>query len=81
MLLQSDGVSWARCRSTFRSILQSIHDAGVVHDDIRRFNLLIDKNGQPSIIDFDRSFLSDSEELKAEERGKLAEVLGLGVVE
>ena len=35
--------------------LKSIHEAGILHNDIRKENILIDESGNPYIIDFDFS--------------------------
>lgn len=48
-------------RSAFLLILQSIHNAGVRHRDIRPPNLLVNTDGTVSIIDFDRATLNFSE--------------------
>lgn len=65
-------------RAAFRSILNSLHDAGVVHDDIREPNLLINEDGVPFIIDFDRAVLDTSEELRREDREALEDIMSCG---
>ena len=43
------------CRALFLESLDRVHSAGVVHGDIRTWNLLFDGDGCPMIIDFDRA--------------------------
>ncbi|KAF9410687.1 hypothetical protein BGZ76_005483 [Entomortierella beljakovae] len=57
-------------RMKIRKALQAIHDAGVLHDDLRRENILMKQLGQDkhfTIIDFGLSkFTTDREKLKKE---------------
>jgi serine/threonine protein kinase len=55
--------------------LQEIHNAGVLHGDIRRPNLLIDNLGHACIIDFDWSKKTLSAKAKEEELKRLVDVL------
>lgn len=41
--------------------LKAIHGAGVLHRDIRSWNLMVDSHGQTSIVDFDRGSFRASE--------------------
>ncbi|KAF8999577.1 hypothetical protein BDZ89DRAFT_1082706 [Hymenopellis radicata] len=44
----------AKQGKTLRTILEGIHGAGILHRDIRSWNILIDESGQLYIADFDR---------------------------
>jgi len=48
-------------------ILQEIHEVGILHDDIRCENILIDNLGHASIIDFDQAKKSSSAKAMEEE--------------
>jgi tRNA A-37 threonylcarbamoyl transferase component Bud32 len=58
------------------STLESIHDAGILHGDIRRENILIGDFGI-TIIDFAHSKQSANQEAKDEELFQLRYFLGL----
>jgi tRNA A-37 threonylcarbamoyl transferase component Bud32 len=62
-------------RLGFRSTLEEIHQAGILHGDIRRQNLLINDSGEVAIIDFDQSMESPSTEAMAQEMGQLVDLL------
>jgi serine/threonine protein kinase len=50
-------------------ILQSVHEAGVCHGDLRYENLVINASGEVAIIDFDRAIIDAEEpDKKAEYR-------------
>ena len=51
--------------------LRSIHRAGVRHNDIRPFNLLVKGEGKVTIIDFDRATLGASRGARRRERKHL----------
>jgi len=55
--------------------LKEIHEAGVLHGDLRLQNLLIDENGQGTIIDFDQSRRTSSKSAMEKERACLRELL------
>ncbi|KAG6877268.1 hypothetical protein C0992_010402 [Termitomyces sp. T32_za158] len=55
--------------------LQSIHEAGVRHRDLRLENLTIKSNGEPCIIDFDRAEIEADEQSLKLEKEKLQNVL------
>jgi len=63
----------------FQKILQSIHDAGVLHGDIRPENMLVGPEHKLFIIDFDRArFTEDVARVEDEletERGTLYELI------
>lgn len=52
--------------------MRSIHKAGVRHNDIRAFNLLVKDDGEVTIIDFDRATLGASRGARQRERRHLA---------
>jgi len=56
-------------------ILQEIHKVGILHDDIRCENLLIDNRGHASIIDFDQAKKSSSAKAMEEEFLHLVDLL------
>jgi tRNA A-37 threonylcarbamoyl transferase component Bud32 len=62
-------------RLDFRSTLEGIHEAGILHGDIRRSNLLVDNAGEVAIIDFDRSTENPSVEAMAREMSQLVDLL------
>jgi len=51
--------------------LKSIHEAGILHNDIRKENILIDEYGNPHIIDFGFSTRNCSPVAQMEERNRL----------
>ncbi|KAF8876898.1 hypothetical protein CPB85DRAFT_1259514 [Mucidula mucida] len=56
-------------RASLKKILQAIHDQGVLHRDLRSWNIMCNRYGEVSIIDFDRaSFKASKEELRQETR-------------
>jgi len=62
-------------RVGFRTTLEEIHHAGILHGDIRRQNLLINDSGEVAIIDFDQSMESPSTEAMAREMSHLVDLL------
>jgi serine/threonine protein kinase len=57
------------------AILREIHDAGVLHCDLRVQNLLLNEFGEATIIDFDRSTRGPSKEEKKREYEELIVIL------
>ncbi|GLB43209.1 hypothetical protein LshimejAT787_1301100 [Lyophyllum shimeji] len=62
-------------RIAFARVLESIHDAGVRHRDIRAENLLVDDSGVVSIVDFDQAVLNASERSREAELKHLLSLL------
>jgi serine/threonine protein kinase len=62
------------CRKSLLSTLKAIHNAGVVHGDIRLANLCVNQDGQAFIIDFGRSEISSS---RARMNREITELCGL----
>lgn len=58
-------------REAFSACLDGIHKAGVVHNDIRPPNLLVNKDGKAFIVDFDKAVVTNDEQLFDRERDKL----------
>ena len=59
----------------FLDTLRSIHDAGVLHGDLRLDNLLVKDTKDVTIIDFDRAVLHADDAKKEEEFQSLLELL------
>ncbi|TFK65908.1 hypothetical protein BDN72DRAFT_900312 [Pluteus cervinus] len=57
------------------SIVQEMHDAGVVHSDLRAENLVYAQDGKPMIIDFDHSTIDATDVYKDHEMGRLRDLL------
>ena len=58
------------------STLASIHDAGILHGDIRKANILLSELGV-TIIDFSHSTQCNNRRAKDEEHGRFHYLLGL----
>jgi serine/threonine protein kinase len=57
------------------AILRQIHEADVLHCDLRPQNLLLNEFGDAAIIDFDQSRRHGSKKGKTRERAELAHIL------
>jgi serine/threonine protein kinase len=55
--------------------LQEIHDAGILHGDLRLQNLLLDKSGRGTIIDFDQARKEPNSAMMERERVQLRQIL------
>ena len=62
-------------KEAFLTTLKAIHAAGVLHGDVRSPNLLIDKFGESSIIDFDQAEKDGSESAQEAELKQLSRIL------
>ncbi|TFK66618.1 hypothetical protein BDN72DRAFT_880180 [Pluteus cervinus] len=62
-------------RSTCMSIVKEIHDAGVVHRDIRAENLVVAQDGRPMVIDFDNALQDAPDHCKALEIESVEDLL------
>ncbi|KAH8120698.1 hypothetical protein DFH11DRAFT_84658 [Phellopilus nigrolimitatus] len=62
-------------RVAFIQALKVIHAAGILHNDIRRRNLLVNETGEVAIIDFDQGTRNNSPTKQAQELAVLENVL------
>ncbi|TFK63807.1 hypothetical protein BDN72DRAFT_963688 [Pluteus cervinus] len=62
-------------RSACMTIVKAIHDAGVVHRDLRAENLVIAQDGKPMVIDFDHAALDAPERWKDMEMKSIEDLL------
>jgi hypothetical protein len=62
-------------KSTLLNTLELIHHTGILHNDLKKENLLVDEYGNPFIIDFGFATLSLSEEEQKKERKYFLDVL------
>ncbi len=62
-------------RSACLAIVQEIHDAGVLHRDIRAENLVIAQDGKPMVIDFDHAILDAPADGMEKEMGSVEDLL------
>lgn len=65
-----------KCSNEARTILADIHKAGVLHRDIRSWNIMVNDSGHISIIDFDRGSFLGTESEYQEEKDRLGEFMG-----
>lgn len=63
------------CRLDLRRTLRAIHKAGVLHRDIRSWNMMEDVYGRVYIADFDRATFDGSKENYSDEKKRLNEFL------
>lgn len=56
----------------FIRILRDIHQAGVLHRDIRAPNLLVNAAGKVAIIDFDRAEMGPTKDAQKREEERLS---------
>ena len=54
-------------KQMLHNTLENIHKAGILHNDIKKENILVDEDGNPSIIDFGFSTRTNSKEDQIEE--------------
>ncbi|KAF9040202.1 hypothetical protein BDZ89DRAFT_1060616 [Hymenopellis radicata] len=62
-------------RASLKKILKAIHAKGVLHRDLRSWNMMCNQHGEVSIIDFDRASLKASKEEFSQETVLLARFL------
>ncbi|TFK66383.1 hypothetical protein BDN72DRAFT_859959 [Pluteus cervinus] len=62
-------------RLTITQVVETMHEAGVVHRDLRPDNLVLAQDGKPMIIDFDQAVLDPADNLKDVEIRGLANLL------
>ncbi|KAH8111486.1 hypothetical protein DFH11DRAFT_1613547 [Phellopilus nigrolimitatus] len=83
LVMTHEGTSLDECavcvtpaeRAAFIQALKAIHAAGILHNDIRRRNLVVNETGEVAIIDFDRSTRKNSLIKQAQELAVLENVL------
>ena len=66
---------WASCGKALFGALEYVHGSGMVHGDIRRCNLGIDRSGAPVLLDFSHARTAASPEESAAECEKLKRLL------
>ncbi len=59
-----------------RSILASLHEAGILHRDVRSWNIMEDASGRVRFTDFDRASFCAKEEDYVAEKARLAKFIG-----
>jgi hypothetical protein len=59
----------------FLAVLKSIHNAGIIHGNLRRDNLLVNDTGEVAIVDFDQARLSYDTKEYERERQSLVDIL------
>ncbi|KAF8901798.1 hypothetical protein CPB85DRAFT_1322794, partial [Mucidula mucida] len=63
-------------QESLRSILGSIHEAGILHRDVRSWNILEDASGRVRFTDFDRASFCAKEEDYVVEKARLEKFIG-----
>jgi len=53
------------------SIIDAIHDRGVLHNDIKKENILVDENGMVYLIDFGFATLNSCKDAQQDERNQM----------
>jgi predicted Ser/Thr protein kinase len=53
------------------SIIDAIHELGIIHNDIKKENILVDENGMVYLIDFGFATLNSCEDTQQDERNRL----------
>ncbi|KAF9018406.1 hypothetical protein BDZ89DRAFT_1073919, partial [Hymenopellis radicata] len=69
------GRAWT-AQESLRSILGSIHEAGILHRDVRSWNIMEDASGRVRFTDFDRASFHAKEADYIAERARLAKFIG-----
>jgi serine/threonine protein kinase len=67
---RKEGLPWRKCKEVLIQVcdaLQSAHDAGFVHRDVKPANIMVENDGNVSLIDF--GLATDMTEPEAEEPG------------
>ena len=57
------------------SSIDAIHERGIIHNDIKEDNVLVDENGAVYLIDFGCSIVSSCEYAQQDERNRLLECI------
>ncbi|KDQ19051.1 hypothetical protein BOTBODRAFT_171013 [Botryobasidium botryosum FD-172 SS1] len=76
LIMTHEGSVLPTQRMAFVQALRKIHAAGILHNDIRRRNLLLSNSGEVTIIDFDRASRNPSPAAMAREIAELEQILG-----
>ena len=53
------------------SIVDAIHDRGIIHNDIKKENILVDENGRVYLIDFGFATLNSCEDAQQDEKDRM----------
>jgi len=56
--------------------LDLLHEAGIVHGELTPDNIVVDRAGDPWLVDFDQATVSRDQRLQAEDRAMLSRVTG-----
>ena len=64
-------------KQSLMEIMDAIHARGVIHNDIKRENILVDDLGNPFMIDFGFAEMKECEEARELERNQLRKCLSL----
>jgi predicted Ser/Thr protein kinase len=57
------------------SIIDAIHDRGIIHNDIKKENILVDENGMVYLIDFGLATLNSCHDVQQDERNQVLKCL------
>ena len=57
------------------SSIDAIHDWGVLHNDIKKENILVDENGRVNLIDFGFATLNSCKDAQQDERNQMLQCI------
>jgi len=58
-------------KQSVMSIIDAIHDRGIIHNDIKKENILVDENGRVYLIDFGFATLNSCEDAQQDEKDRM----------
>jgi predicted Ser/Thr protein kinase len=58
-------------KQSVMSIVDAIHDRGIIHNDIKKENILVDENGRVYLIDFGFATLNSCEDAQQDEKDRM----------